>query len=92
MPNSIRNEVNSAINVIATNENSTETNQEKEKKTLLYLYHQIHKLLKRTELIYPPGVLTCMDFSFYDITSMQGCESVLDIICLSARCLHNFLR
>ena len=33
-----------------------------------------------------------MDFSLYDTTSIRGHKSVLDMICLWMRHLHNFLR
>ena len=43
------------------------------------------------ESLHPPGSLLYMDFLFYDIESVRGYTSVLDITYLSTRCPFSFL-
>ena len=40
---------------------------------------------KKNELLFPPRSCLCMDFVFYDVESIRGFTSVLDVFCLSDR-------
>ena len=52
---------------------------------------KLHLPLKTDELLYPPGSCLCMDFVFYDMESIRGFTSVLDIMFISTRYPKIFL-
>ena len=54
--------------------------------------HAIHLLLKIYKSLYLPESLVCIDFTFYEVKSIRGYETVLDAICFSIRYSYNFLR
>lgn len=61
-------------------------------KSLLLSRVKLRLPLKVDEYLCPPGALIYADFVFYNVESIRGCKSVLDVVCLSSRCPHHFLR
>ena len=71
--------------------NLLDTNLYNKYKLLLSSQLKIHLPLKVDESLYSFGALVYIDFVFYDVKSIMGYTSVLDIICLSIHYLFQFL-